>query len=330
MKRLAVLWSRAFLAVVLVSVLGCTGDIGGVSQPTETEEPSLYCHGGWHGHHHHHYNFHDVLVVNLGASISSGYTLDPTLLGVDADPIIAGNDHIPRFEALVGQALATTTASYNLSIPGATSTEIAAEELPDALSEMRRYVKGSVITIESGGNDLRAFQQDYLAQCMSPEPADQYACVVALTTTLDTMDANLRTMLGELREAAPDAPIIVQTQYNPLYGELPGGVPCADDATRAFADAVFEGDPATNGAPVLGMNPRIRAIAAEYGAAVADIAGYLYQSGEFTNPMYYGADCTHPAGTRDAVEYLGLPADTVGAGFEAHYDAFAYAFSSLL
>ncbi|RMH39192.1 MAG: SGNH/GDSL hydrolase family protein, partial [Deltaproteobacteria bacterium] len=277
-----------------------------------------------------HDNDRELLLVSLGASISFGYTLDPGLLGLPNEPILADNHHIPRLADLLEDVFGIEVDEYNLSVPGATSGEIAADQLPDALEEIARYEHGAVITVEAGGNDLRAFQAQYLPYCTSTDPADLGVCFYQLNVTLTGVEDNLRTILGSLREVAPDAPILVQTQYNPLYGQLPDGTPCAPASLAAFADAVLEGDPATNGAPVLGMNPRIRQIAAEYGAEVADVAGLLYTTGQYDNPIYYSSDCTHPAGTRDAVAYLGLPEDEVGAGFEAHFGAFAFALAKAL
>ncbi len=320
MKKLL---TSTLMVVVATAMFGCVADDSTDGQ-YNVKGPQL--------------NENEMLVVNLGASITNGYTFDPTLLGIPLDPVWADNAWAPRFTATIGQAMGTEVDSYDLSVPGATSTEILNQQLPDALEEIPRYARGAVITIEAGGNDLRAFVADdaVMEACML---GNYPVCFGTLEATLTTIDANLRSMLAQLREVAPYAPIIVMTQYDPMWGTAPTGQNCAvakvGEAAAPqllqLAEAAFEGIPGPNGngSPVLGMNWRIRAAAADYGAAVADISGYLHgadgTSTEFMNPIYYSADCTHPSGTRAALPYVGLPADTIGAGEEALYNVFAYA-----
>ena len=78
----------------------------------------------------------------------------------------------------------------------------------------------------------------------------------------------------------------MRTQYNAI-----ARTGCQPPAAVALGDVVLEGLPGT----VLdeGLNDRIRAIAAKYGAQVVD----LYIPFRINPDAFVAADCVHPSGT---------------------------------
>ncbi|MBW2736232.1 MAG: SGNH/GDSL hydrolase family protein [Deltaproteobacteria bacterium] len=331
MKNLLAIFGRSVALTVVVGAMAvaCGGEDGSWSAKTMNVGADQN-----HAEQNHarkgNVNTREVLLMSLGASTSAGYTFDPTLLGIEAPPVYANNHHIDPLAALVAGETGSEVDVYNLAVPGSTTTDVLNEQLPSALEEIGRYRRGAVVTVEGGGNDLRAFQVAYIEYCLNPDPAAQYVCGTQLTATLTQVENNLRTIIAALQDAAPDATIILQTQYNSFYGVLPNGAPCVDPPLLAIADAALEGNPEDNGAPFLGLNPRIRTIAAEYGVKVADISGMLrIMPGEqYKDPSYFSNDCTHLAGTRGSVAYLGMPADEVGAGYKLLLDTFAFALAN--
>lgn len=271
---------------------------------------------------------HDALMVNLGASTTYGYTFDSSLLGMPFGYYLAENHHIPLFAQFLKFYFGVRDVIvHNLAIPGKTSAEVLSEQVPQALDILPpSRLHKVVFTVEGGGNDLRHFQVANWGYCTSPEPMDQYMCLVNLNAALDEIEDNIWAIVSTLQEAAPEAIIIIQTQYNSLYDVLPNGQPCADAGMLMLADLAFEGNPAY-GHPVKGMNVRIREIAAELGVKVADIAGFLYTApGElYKNPDFFGGDCTHLAGRWDGIPAIGMPGDDIGLGYSALLGSFIYA-----
>jgi lysophospholipase L1-like esterase len=173
----------------------------------------------------------------------------------------------------------------NLSIPGATSTSLIAEQLPAALAELEarngdwwRFNDVTVVTVDIGGNDFFA---------VVPACAGGFtpACAAAIGTTFATFSANFNSTLAQLRTAAgPDTTIIVMTYYNSLVN--PG---CPYYPLASLGNIVLEGD------PVLlpqGGNDLIRAIAAAHDAEVAE----LVPDGVFPallGPPNVQPDCLH-------------------------------------
>ena len=271
---------------------------------------------------------HDALMVNLGASTTYGYTFDSSLLGLPFGYYLTKNHHIPLFAQFLKFYFGVKDVIvHNFAIPGKTSAEVLSEQVPQALAVLLpNRLHKVVFTVEGGGNDLRHFQVANMAYCTSADPMDQYMCLVNLNAALDEIEDNLWAIVSTLQEAAPDAVIILQTQYNSLYDVLPNGQPCADAGMLMLADLAFEGNPAY-GHPVKGMNVRIREIAAELGVKVGDIAGFLYTApGElYKNPDFFGGDCTHLAGRWDGIPAIGLPGDGIGLGYSALLASFIYA-----
>lgn len=309
--------SNVVALLLTVTITGCVGQIDGDgtggAAPADTSAVDYH-------------RQQPVSLVALGASTTAGYTFDPSLLGLPGDPVYAENPPIPFVELVLELFRRTEVDTVNLAVPGSTSSQILADQLPSAVAALSSGGP-AVITVEAGGNDLRAFQVEYGPYCTSSSPDyDLNRCGYGLATTLTTIANNLSTILGTLRAVAPDATIIVSTQYNSLAGNTAYGTPCADPETLQLANLALEGDGSAASMGITGLNPIIRAIAANpaIDATVADIAGAT-ASGD---PRYFSGDCTHLTGRRDAIDieagaysvhldpdYWGLGYTTLGATY---------------
>jgi lysophospholipase L1-like esterase len=191
----------------------------------------------------------------LGESLGYGYGA--------SDPATKG--YVPLFRDFLESedGLDTDLFLNNLSIPGATSGSLIAEQLPTALAELgaRNGDKNDkndveVVTVGIGGNDLLALL-DICAGGLTDE------CQFAIYTTFTTFAGNFNYTLAQLRTAAgPDTTIIVMTYYNSLEGPgCPAGL-------VSLGEIVLEGYP---GLLPEGANDLIRDIAAAHDAKVADL-----------------------------------------------------------
>jgi lysophospholipase L1-like esterase len=111
----------------------------------------------------------------------------------------------------------------NLGVPGARSADLLVPggQLESAVSQIESRQEDSedndvdVITVDVGGNDLLALvAQD--SPCL--ESASVEPCRAAFGEVLSGIDANLTEILTRLREAAPEAVIVVVDLYNPYSG----------------------------------------------------------------------------------------------------------------
>ncbi|MFC2153316.1 SGNH/GDSL hydrolase family protein [Actinomycetota bacterium] len=168
----------------------------------------------------------------------------------------------------------------NLSVGGATSTDLIASQLGPAVAEIVARQSDAdatnnveYISITIGGNDLF---RPVIEACGGG--VDQ-ACVGTITTLFATYQANLTTILGTLRSVAPDAQIAIMTYYNPL-----GSCQLADLAP--LADGVLEGG---NGLP-FGLNDIIRGVATHVGGVTVVEAYGLVAPTDLVG----GEDCLHP------------------------------------
>lgn len=112
----------------------------------------------------------------------------------------------------------------NLSIPGATSTDLVAEggQLDNAVAVIgsREDTESAdddveIITLDIGGNDLLS-----LVSAGSPclQSASVEPCRAAFGGVLSAIQTNLTETLTRLREAAPEAILVVVDLYNPYSG----------------------------------------------------------------------------------------------------------------
>jgi lysophospholipase L1-like esterase len=106
----------------------------------------------------------------------------------------------------------------NLSLPGATSADLVAPggQLEEALGEIERRGDGvQIITIDIGGNDLLTLANRG-SPCLSDTDTEE--CRRAVRRVLGDLQMNLTEVLRRLREASPDATIVVLDLYNPYSG----------------------------------------------------------------------------------------------------------------
>ncbi len=106
----------------------------------------------------------------------------------------------------------------NLSVPGAVSADLLLPggQLEAALDEIEARDGGvEIITIDIGGNDLLTLARRD-SPCLSE--TDTEDCRREVRDVLGGLQANLAEVLAGLREAAPDAAIVVMDLYNPYSG----------------------------------------------------------------------------------------------------------------
>lgn len=164
----------------------------------------------------------------------------------------------------------------NLSVPGATSTSLIANQLQPALAVIADRNGDTdpgndviLITVTIGGNDIA---NPVFANCPGPN------CASVVGTIFTTYSQNLALILGSLRSAAPDAQIVIMTYYNPLGS-------CFRAPLAPLADLLLEGGV---GLPV-GFNDIIRQTAAAFEVDIAETYGLLE-----SDDLVGGDDCLHP------------------------------------
>ncbi len=168
----------------------------------------------------------------------------------------------------------------DLSVGGATSTDLIASQLGPAVAEIVARQSDpdttnnvEYISITIGGNDL--FRPVIEACSGGVDPT----CVGTITTIFAAYQANLSTILGTLRATAPDAEIAIMTYYNPVGS-------CYLSDLAPLADGVLEGG---NGLP-FGLNDIIRGVAQGVGGVtVVETYGLLDPA-----DLIGGQDCLHP------------------------------------
>lgn len=179
-----------------------------------------------------------------------------------------------------GQALGCRLELVDLSVGGATTTTLIANQLPAATALLQDRNGNAtpvddvrLITLTIGGNDLF---RPVIAACQDPTSP---LCASTVAAQLQQVATNYAVILGELRAAAgPDTTIAVTTYYNGLAA--PG---CPVATLSGLAQVVLEGG---GGVPA-GLNDIIRATAAAYGAVVVETAPVV-------EPAEIRPDCLHP------------------------------------
>ena len=172
----------------------------------------------------------------------------------------------------------------NLSIPGATSTTLIANQLPAAIDLISDRNSDSdegndvvLITVTIGGNDLF---RPVVDNCLGgPTPG----CAQVIGTVFNTFGANLGIILGTLQAVAgPDTQIVISTIENPLAA-------CFLAPFEELGDLILEGGTGGGFTVPIGYNQIIEAVAAATGSDVAEMFG------QFTIADWIGGeDCTHP------------------------------------
>jgi lysophospholipase L1-like esterase len=187
----------------------------------------------------------------LGDSLAYGFQLGKFLAELpNVDAATFNTGYVDDFAAMV-RAVQDPLPTVNFGCPGETTASYFAgcafsraggplhngytgSQQAAALAFLGAH-RGQVglITLDNGANDI--------TPCLSsPDPA-------CIPKTLSAVGANLNRALGELREAAPRAEIIVMAYYDPYAAAFPASVP-----------------------GLLALNNVIAAAAAAHGARLAD------------------------------------------------------------
>lgn len=105
----------------------------------------------------------------------------------------------------------------NLSVPGATSPDLlqTGGQLQLALNEISRSALPPVVSVTIGGNDLLDLA-DADSPCLNEIQTEP--CLDEVGNTLADLQTNLRAILESLRDASPDAILVVVDLYNPFSG----------------------------------------------------------------------------------------------------------------
>jgi acyl-CoA thioesterase I len=163
--------SRLFCTILLA--LACT------ALPAQAEQPWTFSN--------------NTRYLAIGDSLAAGYGAIPATQGY-AYLLYQGG----AYDKI------TNTIFANAAVPGATSADVLAFQVPQAA-----FFQPHVVTISVGGNDL-------LRILGGADP----------TTTLIQFQANLAQILGGLRQAAPNARIYVSNLYDipEITVYVPGGL----------------------------------------------------------------------------------------------------------
>jgi lysophospholipase L1-like esterase len=149
----------------------------------------------------------------------------------------------------------------NLSVGGATTVSLIADQLPEATELLRsrnadRNPRNDVevVTLHIGGNDVTG---PIIDACVT---RPQGNCDATIRAAFAAYAGNLHHILDELRAAAgPETPIVLGTYDNPI----PACVLASDD-NNALGDQVLTQ-----------LHALMASIAAEYGVLIADVHGDL-------------------------------------------------------
>jgi lysophospholipase L1-like esterase len=171
----------------------------------------------------------------------------------------------------------------NMSVSGATSTSMIADQLQPAVDLIRDRNTDSdegndviLITLTIGGNDLF---NPVVGNCLN---GITVTCAEVIASVFETFTSNLGIILGTLRVEAPDAQIVISTYDNPLAA-------CFLAPFEAFGDVVLEGGTIDGFTLPFGFNQIIETVAAATGSDVAEMFGALT-----VDDWVGGDDCTHP------------------------------------
>ena len=172
----------------------------------------------------------------------------------------------------------------NISVPGATTPTLTANQLPAAVSLLEERNGNTntrdnveVVTLHIGGNDVT---NPIIGACLGGLTP---SCLTVIGNEFAAYRADLDPVLSALRDAAgPDARIVIGTYDNPIATCFLGGVPGAVQ----LANIALEGLP-----PLVpeGLHDIMRDVAADYDVEVAEVFGDL-ASADWVG----GNDCLHP------------------------------------
>jgi lysophospholipase L1-like esterase len=219
--------------------------------------------------------------IHAQAPPAAGYVAlgDSIEFGVGDDNPADGIGYVSPFGAFLAVVLGQPVQVDNFSVPGSDTSDIRLLQLRVAAAAAQSH-RPIVVSWGGGGIDVGLVAlktQD--SACKQLE-----SCVGRFNGLLNGVEATIDKTIATLRQAAgPDGRILMRTQYNAI-----ARTGCQPPEAVALGDAVLEGVPGT----VLdeGLNDRIRAIAAKYGAQVVDLFGPF----RFAPDALVAADCVHP------------------------------------
>lgn len=212
--------------------------------------------------------------VVLGDSIEFGLGDDVLADGFGYVPLVANFLMMTVF----GQSVEV----HNFGEPFARTHEIWRDQLPDVLAAAGGHAP-IVVSWGGGGNDLAEVATGpQAAACRQSQ-----SCLGRFNGLLNEIEQRIDHTIRRLRDVlGGDAVILMRTQYNALLRT--GCAPSPEAA--ALAAVTLEG---LDGSVLdRGLNDRIRAIAAKYGARVVD----LYIPFALSPNTLVSTDCIHPSG----------------------------------
>jgi len=192
-----------------------------------------------------------------------------------------GAGWVVPFDGFLGSPLVfnTPVVLVNLAVPGAETKDINQDQLAVAVAQAAAHAP-VVVTLGGGGNDLR----DFIVSPAAHACLHVKSCLARINALLNEVEQRIDLALKQLRVAAPQATILVRTQYNALRG-----TGCAPPDLVALGDAALEAPP---GSVIAGggLNWRLRAAAARQGAKLIEI---FFPFAFFGDAVLVG-DCIHP------------------------------------
>lgn len=220
--------------------------------------------------------------LHAQAPPAAGYVAvgDSIEFGIGDDNPLDGIGYVSPFGAFLTIALGQPVQVHNFSVPAADTRDILLTQLRAAAAAAQSH-RPIVVSWGGGGIDVG------LVALSTQESACKQlqSCFGRFNGALNEVQAAIDRTIATLRQAVgPGGRILMRTQYNAIAKSG-----CQPPAAVALGNAVLEGVPGT----VLdeGLNDRIRAIAAKYGAQVVDLF-FPFAS----NPdAFVAADCIHPS-----------------------------------
>ncbi len=226
--------------------------------------------------------------LHAQAPPAAGYVAlgDSIEFGIGDDNPLDGIGYVSPFGAFLTIALGQPVQVHNFSIPGADTRDILLTQLRAAAAAAQSH-RPVVVSWGGGGIDV-----GLVALSTQDSACKQIqSCFGRFNGALNEVQAAIDRTIATLRQAVgSEGRILMRTQYNAIAKSG-----CQPPAAVALGNAVLEGVPGT----VLdeGLNDRIRAIAAKYGAQVVDLF-FPFAS----NPdAFVAADCIHPSGAGYAI-----------------------------
>jgi lysophospholipase L1-like esterase len=170
----------------------------------------------------------------------------------------------------------------NLSVGGATTPTLIADQLPAAVELLARNGDRNprnnveVVTLHIGGNDVT---NPIIAACLFGLNEN---CLNTIASEFAAYRSDLDTALSALRAAAGDGRIVMGTYDNPIPTCALGGI----GGAAALAAVVLEGAP-----PLVpqGLHDLMRDVAEDHGVEVVSVYGLLG-----SQDWVGGQDCLHP------------------------------------